>query len=97
MKTVTISANETNVTLEQAMSVASAVSEVLLGESTCLSWYDKADDRESPAHTSECHEACAIPGYVDYAMNRGAELKVVIGDGDYVFLHRPLGEFAGLP
>ena len=25
---------------------------------------------------------------------RGAELKVVVGDGDYVFCYRPLGEFA---
>ncbi len=28
------------------------------------------------------------------ALTRGAELKVIVGDGDYVFGYRPLGEFA---
>jgi hypothetical protein len=60
----------------------------------CLSWFDRAADRESPAHASECHDACDIPGYIDYAVNRGAELEVVIDDGAYVFCYRPLGEFA---
>ena len=60
----------------------------------CLSWYDKAEDRESPGHASECHGTCEIPGYVEYAQNRGAELSVEFGDGDYVFCYRPLGEFA---
>lgn len=60
----------------------------------CLSWYDKAADRESPAHASECHGDCEMPGYVEYAVTRGAELKVVVGEGNYVFCYRPIGEFA---
>jgi hypothetical protein len=60
----------------------------------CLSWSDRAADRESPAHAGECHDACDIPGYIDYAANRGGELKVVIDDGAYVFCYRPIGEFA---
>jgi hypothetical protein len=35
-----------------------------------------------------------VPGYVEYAANRGAELMVVFGGGDFVFCYRPLGEFA---
>jgi len=65
-----------------------------LEQPICLSWYDRAADRESPAHASECHGDCEIPGYVEYAATRGAELKVIIGDGAYVFCYRPLGEFA---
>ena len=68
----------------------------LLEDPVCLSWYDRAADRESPAHASECHGDCEIPGYVEYAVTRGAELKIVIDDGAYVFCYRPLGEFAGL-
>jgi hypothetical protein len=81
----------------RAKALADAAAEVLLGECVCLSWYDRAEDRESPAHASECHGTCEVPGYVEYALNRGGELKVVVGDGDFVFCHRPLGEFAGLP
>lgn len=66
-----------------------------LDEPICLSWFDRAADRESPPHAGECHTDCEIPGYVEYAVTRGAELKVVVGGGAYVFCYRPLGEFAG--
>lgn len=65
-----------------------------LAEPVCLSWYDRAAGRESPAHASECHGDCEIPGFVEYAVSRGAELEVVVGGGAYVFCYRPLGEFA---
>ncbi len=80
----------------RAKSVSDAVASAVLGESTCLSWYDRKADFESPAHVSECHGTCDVPGYVDYAVNRGAELRTVVGDGDFVYMYRPLGEFAGL-
>jgi hypothetical protein len=65
-----------------------------LEEPVCLAWYDRAHGRESPAHTSECHGDCDMPGDVEYAVTRGAELEVVVGGGAYVFCYRPLGEFA---
>jgi hypothetical protein len=77
-----------------AKSLADARAAQRLDGPICLSWYDRANDRESPAHASECHGDCEIPGYVEYAPTRGAELKIVIGEGDYVFCYRPLGEFA---
>jgi hypothetical protein len=65
-----------------------------LAEPVCLSWYDRAADRESPAHASECHGDCEMPGYVEYAVTRGAELKVVVGAEAFIFCYRPLGEFS---
>ena len=67
-----------------------------LTEPICLSWYDRARDRESPAHVSECHGDCELPGSVEYAMSRGATLMVVVGDRDYLFCYRDAGEFSGL-
>ena len=96
MNTLTIRGEGIEFDFYRAKALADAAAEIFLGESTCLSWYDRAEGRESPAHASECHGTCEIPGYVEYAVNRGAELKVIVGDGDYVFCHRPLGEFAGL-
>ena len=60
----------------------------------CLAWYDRGADRESPAHASECHGSCEVPGYVEYAATRGATLKVVVDGGAFVFCYRPIGEFA---
>ena len=73
---------------------AEAVANAYLGESVCLSWYDRGADQESPSHASECHGSCEVPGYVEYATHRGAELKVVIQSGAFAFCFRPLGEFA---
>jgi hypothetical protein len=74
--------------------VADAVAGALLAEPICLAWYDRALGQESPAHASDCHGDCELPGYEEYARTRGAELKVVVNEGDAVFLYRPLGEFA---
>jgi hypothetical protein len=79
----------------RAKRAADAVARALLGECVCMSWYDRARDREAPANVSECHDdSCDVPGYVDYAVSRGAELKVDVGGGEFVFCYRPLGEFA---
>ncbi|HUX16597.1 MAG TPA: AF1514 family protein [Phycisphaerae bacterium] len=74
--------------------LADAAAATLLGNATCLSWYDKSHNRQSPAHV-ECHDDGDKPGCVDYAVSRGAELLVTIGHGDFIFCYRPLGEFAG--
>ncbi len=77
-----------------AKTLADKRAAIELSEPICLSWYDRAADRESPAHASECHGDCEMPGYVEYAVTRGAEIEIVVGDGAYVFCYRPLGEFA---
>lgn len=52
-----------------------------------LSWYDRDRDFEAPQHVSECHAAGAVPGCVEYALSRGASLKVDIEDGRFVFFY----------
>ena len=34
-----------------------------LSDPVCLSWFDRAEGRESPAHVSECRDECEVPGY----------------------------------
>ena len=58
-----------------------------LGEAMLLSWYDRDRDFEAPQHVSECHADSAVPGYVDYALHRGAALKVDIENGRFVFFY----------
>jgi hypothetical protein len=77
-----------------AKRLADAVANACLGDSFCLSWYDRGSDQESPSHASDCHGSCEVPGYIEYATHRGAELKIVVQSGAFVFCFRRLGEFA---
>jgi hypothetical protein len=93
LQTQHIGTNGSRPDFSTAKALADRAADGLLDQPICLSWYDRAADRESPAHASECHGDCEMPGYVEYAVTRGAELKVVIDDGAYVFCYRPIGEF----
>lgn len=72
----------------QAMQRARSEAEVRLEIPMLLSWYDRDRDFEAPQHVSECHQASATPGYVDYGLNHGASLKVDIENGRFVFFYR---------
>jgi hypothetical protein len=73
---------------------ADEIAAATVNQPVCLSWFDRLQNRESPANVSECHDDCELPGSVEYAITRGATLIVVVGDQDYLFCYRPLGEFA---
>lgn len=74
----------------QAMALANAQAEQVLGDYMLLSWYDRDRDFESPQHASECHQNSAVPGYVDYGLYHGATLKVDIEQGRFVFFYLPV-------
>ena len=95
MNRIRVTAEGIELDFDRAKGAADALARALLGESVCMSWYDRVLDREAPAHVSECHDdSCDVPGYVDYAQSRGAELMIDVADGTFVFCYRPLGEFA---
>ena len=71
-----------------ALSLANAEAARRLGEAMLLSWYDRDRDLEAPAHVSECHQESAVPGYVDYALARGASLRIDFESGRFVFFYR---------
>ena len=71
----------------EAMKLADTEANLRLGEYMLLSWYDRDRDFESPQHCSECHEASAVPGYVDYGISHGAKLMVDVEEGRFVFFY----------
>jgi hypothetical protein len=71
----------------QAMNLANAEAEKLIGDNMLLAWYDRDRDFESPQHASECHVNSAIPGYIDYALYHGATLKIDFESGRFVFFY----------
>ena len=93
MRQVTITAPEWALDFAAAKRVADGVAASLLGEATCLSWYDRERDYEAPAGATECHDGCPVPGYIDYAANRSAELQVDVDGGRFVFCYRSIAEF----
>ena len=74
----------------QAMELANAEAQQQIGDHMLLSWYDRDRDFESPQHSSECHSASAIPGYVDYGLHHGAKLKIDIENGRFIFFYLAL-------
>ena len=87
MTVVELRSNEPLPDYRAGMELANAEAAARLAEPMLLSWYDRDRDFESPQHASECHEAAAVPGYVDYGLNHGATLKVDIEDGRFVFFY----------
>jgi len=73
-----------------AMRLADAEAAKHLGDYMLLSWYDRDRDFESPQHASECHQASAVPGYVDYGLYHGATLMLDIEQGRFVFFYLPV-------
>lgn len=71
----------------EAMRIADAKARERLREPMLLSWYDRDRDFESPQHSSECHAASAVPGYVDYGLYHGATLRIDIEQGRFVFFY----------
>ncbi len=76
----------------EAMALAERIADERLGEHMLLSWYDRDRDFEAPQGSSECHQAGAVPGYVDYGLYHGAKLKVDIDGGRFVFFYLPLDD-----
>lgn len=75
---------------QQAMTLARAEAEKRLGEYMLMSWYDRDRDYESPPNTTECAGDCEKNGYIQYAVNHGATLKVDIEGGRFIFFFTPV-------
>lgn len=72
----------------EAMRIAQREAKARLETPMLLSWYDRDRNFEAPQHVSECHQASATPGYVDYALNHGASLMIDLDNGRFVFFYR---------
>lgn len=65
--------------------LANRIADGLLEQPMLLSFYDRERNLESPSGVSECHQGCATPGWVDYAVHRGGSLMIDFDHGRFVF------------
>lgn len=85
MKTLRLDTREIGLGFAAAHKLAIAIAEQMLDGAMLLSFYDRERNLESPNGVSECHRDCAIPGWQDYAANRGGSLMMDFDAGRYVF------------
>jgi len=91
MKTLHLDPSELGLSFDQCLKLANAAADHLLGEAMLLSFWDNDRGLESPHGVSECHFQCPIPGWQDYASNRGGKLMVNFQHGRFVFCYRDAG------
>lgn len=92
MKSLHMDAAELGLDFNACLKLAEAAAEHLLGGAMLLTFYDRDRNLESPNGVSECHQGCSVPGWIDYAQNRGGTLVVNFEQGRFVFTFMPLGE-----
>lgn len=93
MRTLHLNATELGLGFEHSLKLANQLADHLLaaqGGGMLLSFWDNDRGLESPHGVSECHYQCPIPGWQDYAANRGGVLMVNFEQGRYVFCYRPV-------
>ncbi len=76
-------------TFEKALELANAYAKERFEEYMLISWYDADRDFESPPHSTECND-CPKNGYIHYAINHDAKLKVDFENGRFIFFFTPL-------
>ena len=74
---------EEDVDLNSAIELAKQAARERVEEPMMLAWYEPATGRFSPPVECCSHEK---PGWVVYAQNRGGDLAVEVGQGDYYFI-----------
>lgn len=87
MQVLKVSSEGPKLKFKDAQGLAHAMAGELYSEPICLAFYDGERDFRSPQNV-ECHDCCDLPGYAEYAINRGASLRIIFDDGESEFYFR---------
>jgi hypothetical protein len=88
MREVRVSVEGVELDFEAASGLAKQAASHATREAMLLAWFDRRKGKECP----EVPECMHKPGWIAYAESRGADMRVVVNDGEYVFLFRPATE-----
>lgn len=90
VETVTLNPEKPPADYREAMELAKGEAAKRFDEYMLISWYDRDRDFESPPNITEKPGDGPKDGYIHYALNHGAKLKVDVEDGRFVFFFTPV-------
>lgn len=84
VQTITLTMNKESADFEKARAQARLVAEKVNPEAEIISWHNRDAQTQSP-----CCLGCEFddaPAWEVYGRNHGGRLKIVVNDGQYVFI-----------
>ena len=85
MQTISIIAEKPDITFDEAKDIAWSQASLFNPEASLMAWFDRKKNRHSPSQV-EC-DAEGLPGWEEYGSHHGGQRKIIVGDGDYVFIY----------
>lgn len=85
MKDISIAITGADLDFDLARDMSRVIAQRDNGETDCLAWFDGPRNSHSPASV-QC-EIKGSPGWEVYGENHGGRLKIIINQGEYVFIH----------
>jgi hypothetical protein len=85
LETISITVNSFRLNFDYARRISSAVAKSYNPDTSLTAWFDRKQDRYSPS-LEEC-DAAGLLDWEEYGRNHGGQKKVIVGDGDYVFIY----------
>jgi len=85
METISILTEKPLPDFDTARKITGALAKSLNPETSLLAWFDKKQNKRSPSEVL-C-DAEGVPGWEEYGRHHGGQKKVIIGNGDYIFIY----------
>ena len=85
METITITTEKAGMDFDAARKVTGALAKSYNPETSLMAWFDKKQNKHSPSQVL-C-DAEGLPGWEEYGRHHGGQKKVVVDNGDYVFIY----------
>jgi hypothetical protein len=84
LETINITVNNIRLTFDYAHKISWAVAKSYNPEASLKAWFDREQARFSPSPGEG--EAAGLPDWEEFGRNQGGQKKVVVGEGEYVFI-----------
>ena len=84
METISITVNSISLDFDYARKISWAVARSYNPNTSLTAWFDREQDRYFPSQKEG--DDAGLPDWEEYGRNHGGQKKVVVGDGEYVFI-----------
>jgi hypothetical protein len=85
LETISITVNDFRLNFDYARRISWAVAKSYNPHTSLKAWFDREQGCYSPARTESGTDG--LPDWEEYGLNQGGRKKVVVGDGEYIFIY----------